>query len=40
VGAKEPHSVFKRTIRHRKVEGRWIVVGRRFVRFGEAAEED
>jgi hypothetical protein len=38
-GAKEPLSVFKLTVRHREVEGRWIVVGQRFVRLGEAAEE-
>jgi hypothetical protein len=38
-GAKEPLPVFKLRIRRQEIEGRWIVVDRRFVRLGDAAEE-
>jgi hypothetical protein len=38
-GAKEPLSVLRLNIRRRDVEGRWIIVDRRFVKLGEAAEE-
>jgi hypothetical protein len=38
-GASEPLSVFKLTIRRVDLKGRWIVIDRRFVRLGDAAEE-
>ena len=38
-GVKEPLSVFTLKVHRLELEGRWIVVDRRFIRLGEAAEE-
>jgi hypothetical protein len=38
-GVKEPLSVFNLKVHRLELEGRWIVVDRRFVRLGDSAEE-